>query len=42
MTTEIAKAIAKTAAYLKCGKQAEAEKWFIQLAQLLQLSHMLK
>ena len=42
MTSEIARAIAKVVAYLNCGKEAEAEKWFRKLSELVGFSHLLK
>ena len=42
MTSKIAQAIAKVVAYLNCGKQADAEQWFKDLADMLGLAHLLK
>jgi hypothetical protein len=38
----IAQALAKVCAYIGCGKQVEAEKWFKTLASFLGMGHLLK
>lgn len=40
--TEISRALTKAIAYKQCGKQADAEKWAVELVRLLECADILK